>query len=93
MRRLREAGKLNSYNNRKTICSSTFEFFLQLNTGDRLYIMPDDSFLCKDDYNAQQQRNGGSNNNGGEAIIPFAIPFKNEWHIQAWEDSGWTVSR
>ena len=28
--------------------------------------MPDDSFLCKDDYNAQQQqRNGGSNNNGG----------------------------
>ena len=30
----------------------------QLNTGDKLYIMPDDSFVCKDDYNAQAQRAG-----------------------------------
>lgn len=30
-----------------------------MNTGDKLYIMPDDTFVCKDDYLAAGQNGGG----------------------------------
>ena len=39
--------------------------------------MPDDSFLCKDDYNAQQQqqqRDNGNSNNGGK-LFCLKKPF------------------